>query len=772
MSNSREPILHLPQSVVDDVRNYRNHVKSFLDGETSAISFKAYRVPMGVYEQRTEGKYMIRIRIGAGLVLSHQLQRIAELSKTYGSGIVHVTTRGDIQIHEVDIEKTPDVLEGLLGVGLSARGGGGNTVRNVTACPRAGVCPQEEFDVAPYAIATAQYLLQFASSFNLPRKYKIVFSGCSADCAYASVADLGFFAHKKGGVNGFAVYAAGGLGGHPRVGVKIEDFIQTDAVLKVAEAIKRLFDKHGDRSNKHRARLRYVLDRLGTDEFVKLYRNERDDVAKQGLPGDVPETRDIASRFTESALSASSYSGPPSISENVMPEKEAGLFTIRLKLTLGDVSADNLAKIAGIADELAQGLIRTTQLQDILISGVLRKNIEKVINASREFSIDVISNNRPTIVACTGAATCKLGLCLSRGLAEAIDKECQDRDITTNHNGSNPVIRISGCPNSCGNHYIADIGFEGRAKRINGRLMPFYDVLAVAKVTEGDSHLAERIGSVPARRIPQMMADALANPKIDKEQVATLVARYGDASSELPDEYYYDFGSDKPFSLAGRGPGECGVGVMDIIKVDIDGAKASIKQVEASQSETDRNEATYKAIVSAARAMLFVFGSEPKKDREIFTAFAEHLIEQGWVKAQTQELIDAAMDWRLGDRDSIVELSEQVKELVERVEELFGSLDANLNFRVAPVAKKQTGQIKDVPAASHKADLRGVACPLNFVKAKLALEQVEPGEVLDVLLDDGESVKNVPGSFTEQGQQVLGVNKVDDYFSVRIQRKK
>ena len=305
MSNSKEPILHLPQSVVDDVRNYRDHVEKFLDGQTTPISFKAYRVPMGIYEQREAGKYMIRIRIGAGLVLPHQLRRIAELSKTYGSGIVHVTTRQDIQIHEVDIEKTSDVLEGLLEVGLAARGGGGNTVRNVTACSRAGVCPQEEFDVAPYAIATAEYLLQSASSFNLPRKYKIVFSGCSADCAYASVADLGFFAHKKAGVNGFAVYAAGGLGSQPRVGVKIEDFIRTDEALKVAEAIKRLFDKHGDRSNKHKARLRYVLGRVGADEFIKLYRQERNEVAKEGLAGNIPEIRDIGSRFTETASSES-----------------------------------------------------------------------------------------------------------------------------------------------------------------------------------------------------------------------------------------------------------------------------------------------------------------------------------------------------------------------------------------------------------------------------------------------------------------------------------
>ncbi len=276
MSKSREPVLHVPESVKEDTLNYRSQVKKFLDGQTSPVAFRAYRVPMGVYEQRTAGKFMVRIRIGAGLVLPYQLERIAKLSKTYGNGIIHVTTRQDIQIHEVNIEGTPDVLERLLEVGLSPRGGGGNTVRNVTACPRAGVCPREEFDVAPYAIATAENLLQDRSSFNLPRKYKIAFSGCSDDCAFASVADLGFFAHRKNGVKGFSVYAAGGLGSNPAVAVQIEDFIEAKEVFEVAEAIKRLFDKYGDRANKHKARLRYVLAKIGVEEFIKLYLRKRD----------------------------------------------------------------------------------------------------------------------------------------------------------------------------------------------------------------------------------------------------------------------------------------------------------------------------------------------------------------------------------------------------------------------------------------------------------------------------------------------------------------
>jgi len=737
MSRPQKPILRIPESVKQDTLAYRSRVGKFLDGKTSPIAFRAYRVPMGVYEQRTTGKFMVRIRIGAGLVLPLQLERIAELGKRYGNGILHVTTRQDIQIHEVNIEDTPDVLEGLLEVGLSPRGGGGNTVRNVTACPRAGVCPKEEFDVAPYAIAVAEYLLQFKSSYNLPRKYKIVFSGCSADCAFASVADLGFFAHLKNGVKGFAVYAGGGLGPNPAVAVKIEDFVEAEEVFEVAEAIKRLFDKHGDRTNKHKARLRYVLARVGIEEFIKLYQEERKMLKGDGIPHEAPQIRDIASDY-------------------LVPETP---LTVRLFLKNGDIPADDLKKAGLIADKYAQGLVRTTQLQDLLITGVAPENINSLNNELKDLSINVFSNGGPKVVACAGASTCKLGLCLSRGLGDAISKSFSSANF------SETVIRISGCPNSCGHHYIADIGFQGKAKRINGKLMPCYDVMVGAKILEGNAHLAERIGTVPAKRIPDLLAEVLSNDTIEKEQLKTLTAKYSDIIIEsLPDDYYYDYGSDKLFSLAGRGPGECGTGVMDVIKLDIDEAKDAVRMA-ATDSEN-----LYKAIVAAARALLVTFGLEPKKDRQIFAAFSKHLIQPGWVKPQMQQLFDNAIDWRMKDRESLDDLQEQVKDLVGRVEELFLSLDANLKFKIEPLPKE--ANVKRNETKNHIIDLRGVPCPLNFVKAKIELEKLEVGDILEVLLDEGEPVKNAPASFSEQGQQIIEVKNLGKHFCVKLRRKK
>ena len=295
--------------------------------------------------------------------------------------------------------------------------------------------------------------------------------------------------------------------------------------------------------------------------------------------------------------------------------------------------------------------------------------------------------------------------------------------------------------------------------------MPCYDVLVGAKTIEGDAQLGKKIGTVPAKKIPELLAEAFEGGEIKDEKLKNLIGRYSDFSSaQFPEDYYFDYGSNEPFSLAGRGPGECGAGVTDVIKLDIDEAKSALKSKPAN------SENIYKAIIAAARALMVTFGLEPKKDREIFAAFTRGLIEPGWVKPQTQQLLDNAIDWRMGDRESIEDLFSQAEDLTKRVEELYLSLDANLKFKVEPVTKETTVE-KNEPD-NHVIDLRGVGCPLNFVKAKLELEKLDTGAILGVLLDDGEPVRNVPASFVEQGQEVLEVKNSGDHFFVKVRRKK
>ncbi len=782
--NSSDPVFRLPESVKKDGRAYRQGVDKFLKGQTRPVAFQAYRVPHGIYEQRTAGEFMVRVRIPAGMVFPEQMKRLAQLSREYGDGVLHVTTRQDIQIHKVKIEETPDVVEALLEVGLSSRGGGGNTVRNITSCPRAGLCMDEVFDIRPHAVALTEYLLDFASSFNLPRKFKIVFSGCSQDCALASVADLGFFAQMKNGTNGFAVYAGGGLGSNPRVAVKIEDFVAEDEVFHVTEAMKRVFDAHGDRANKHQARLRYVLDRVGEDEFVKLYRTQLDKVRREQLQ--TPAIRRISSTSNGSASLAAGARPANGYEDwrkkNVLAEKKPGEFTINLRLGLGDIAAEDLEAIGSLAQTTGEGFARTTQSQDLLLGRVPEEDLPFVFERLGTLKMDVISAAGPKMVVCAGASTCRLGLCRSRDLAKAIKAELEKTDWPVEL--VNQAVRISGCPNSCGQHYISAIGLQGRAKRLDGKLVPCYVILTGGLAKQGQARLAEQLGVVPAKNVPALISavlkliasrrkgrQSLESAVADaKKEITKLTAGYSYIPSmdEQP-EMYRDFGCSSDFSLAGRGPGECGAGVMDVIRLDIDQAKEAHNNARAATDAKSKSNALYDSVVAASRALLITRGLEPRKDREIFAAFGEHLIKPGWIAEGTKELLDQALDYRLGDTDDLGHLEESVGRMLLRVEELFRSLDANLNFRVEPVSKESPKE-KPPRDSEHVIDLRGVACPLNFVKAKLALEEIAIGEILEVLLDGGEPVANVPASFTEQGQELLEVSQCGECFRVKVRR--
>ncbi|MBI5234389.1 MAG: nitrite/sulfite reductase, partial [Deltaproteobacteria bacterium] len=283
---------NIPPEVISDISFFAAEVERFKKGEISPERFKPTRVTRGIYGQRGQTTFMARIKAPGGGLVSGQIKRIAELSERYGNAVPHVTARQGMQVHGVRIDDIIACIEGLAEVGLSTRGGGGNTVRNITACPDAGVCENEAFDVAPYAAALTEFFLSHPKAFTLPRKYKIAFSGCPRDGALATVNDLGFIAKKKlingKEVKGFTVYAAGGMGAYSRVASLLEEFVPDGDAVYVAEAIMNVFDRHGNRRNKHKARLRFVIDRYGYDEFKRLYKEELERVMAEG-----PRTMDL-----------------------------------------------------------------------------------------------------------------------------------------------------------------------------------------------------------------------------------------------------------------------------------------------------------------------------------------------------------------------------------------------------------------------------------------------------------------------------------------------
>ncbi|MHC4883825.1 MAG: sulfurtransferase TusA family protein [Planctomycetota bacterium] len=772
MTTADYPLLRLPQSVVADIQGWGREVERFKKGEITPIAFKAYRVPMGVYEQRKDDTYMARVRLAAGSATPAQLRRIAELSTEYGNGQLHVTTRQDIQIHDVNLENLEAIHQGLLEVGLACRGGGGNTVRNISATPRAGVDPYEAFDVRPYAIAAAEYLLQFPSSYNLPRKYKIAFSGTAHDSAFAAVADLGFFAHEQDGVNGFHVFAGGGLGNNPRIALQVEEWIPADQALHYAEAVKRVFDTHGDRSNKHAARLRYVVKRLGSAQFKNLVHEEFQAVLKEGLSGDIPEFRPFPAPYAGKTGSELDFDEGARFEHLIQREKQAGFYSVHLNLALGDISATDLIRVANLAADHGDGLIRTAQNQDLYLCAIPGSELSTVIAGLGDADADLLGKTRPAIAACAGASTCKLGLCLSRDLASAIETRFAEAGII--RTPDQPAIRISGCPNSCGNHHIAEIGFEGKARRVHGRLMPTYEVLAGGYLNEGNSHLAERLGAVPAKLIPDFLVEAHRTGAVGPDVLRELVERFAPIPDPIPEEFYVDWGQTEAFSLAGRGPGECSVGTMDIIRVDLDEAQVQRKAAHSVSGEQQTCQHLYNALLAGARSLLPIYGLEPSKDRQILDELSERLVTPGWVRAETQQLIEAALDWKVEESTALLDLEGELATLLERLQSLFASLDAGLNFRLEKLNDSAAAESQSVPSTEkvHEKDLLGVGCPMNFVKAKVALESIPVGEVLAIALDAGDPVKNVPDSFAGQGQEVLSVDPEGDHFIVKVRRTK
>ncbi|MDD5458147.1 MAG: nitrite/sulfite reductase [Phycisphaerae bacterium] len=485
--------LRLPERVKNDTRRYRTNLSRFLKGIFSEADFTAYRKTMGIYEQRQSGWYMVRVRIGAGMASTAQLTRIAELSCRFGRGVLHVTTRQDIQIHDVKIEDTANLLEELQDAGLCTRGGGGDTVRNVTSCPRSGVCPDEKFDVRPFAIAVAEYLLASSSSYALPRKFKIAFSGCGLDCSLGSVTDVGFFAHVENDAAGFSVYAGGGLGANPAMGIKIEDFVHSDEILEVVESLKQIFDREGDRTNRREARLRYVVSRVGREKFIELYHQQRKELSGKVPKIDLKSCRCEPENIVEST-------GENESEPNVMPEKRKGFYTVEIKLHLGQITAEELMSVCELAEKFAAGDIRTSQTQNLLITSVAKENVNTILEKIN--SLESTEKSGAKFVTCTGAGVCRLGLCNSRALVNDVMELFEKKNIDAS---KLPLIRVSGCPNSCANHQIAALSFQGRIKRVDGEPKEFYDCFVNGNAGEGNVKFAERIGTFAAKDIPDIL---------------------------------------------------------------------------------------------------------------------------------------------------------------------------------------------------------------------------------------------------------------------------
>ena len=772
-----EPFYRLPDDLADDIETYSQDVRRFLDGDVPVGIFKAKRVPRGVYEQRQDGTYMVRVRVAGGTLNREQACELAALSLDFGDGLLHVTTRQDVQLHGVAIADTPEVMRRLMGVGLTSKGGGGNTVRNITACPFAGICPHERFDVTPFAHAVTEYLIPLVGSYNLPRKYKIAFSGCAVDCAMAQMADLGFVAEVRDGVPGFRVLSGGGMGANTRVADELIEWTPVSEVIRIAESVRRLFDQHGDRNNRSRARLRFVFERLGLAEVTKAFDAQMAAVTADGVPewqGDVVICDPIEAPA----------SGPPRADASgglrSIPQRQDGFVAVPLHLPLGFISASAFARVAEIAATFSgeKGL-RTTRMQNLLVRFVSPSDLDALNTELQALDCDVISPHAlERFVACAGASTCRLGLCLARDAARACADALAVGEVDYETLGAMEVY-INGCPNACGHHPVGPIGLSGSAQRKEGRLIPSYRITAGGCCGADGARLGVPVGQIPAKALPGFMktvGEEFQSKRQGDESFSAYVARLGASPfkalvsqyAELPSyqdqpDFYRDFGAGDDFSLAGRGAGECGSGVFEVIQSDLTAAR--------------KGTTPFATVVPAARALLITRGVEAQDPDAVFREFEKHFVDTGLVAEDFRALLTRARAFSEGWGEALDGYQPSVEALLARVDLLYSTLDSGLEFHPPP--EGESGGATEIAGESSggcvgggesgardsevvELDLGGVTCPMNFVKAKLKLETMAAGDRLLVMLDEGEPIRNVPASLMGEGHEIEDTRDLGD----------
>jgi len=779
----------IPDSLSTEIDELEQLIKRYRQGELEATKFKAHRVPFGIYEQRTVETYMTRIRCTGGGITPVQLKKIALLARQYGDENIHVTTRQELQIHDVRLEDIPFILRELLSVGLSTRGGGGNTVRNIMASWDAGISPAEPFDVTPYAVGLTSRLIEEADSWTLPRKYKIAFSNTENDNSHSVFNDLGFIARKENGIEGFQVYVAGGMGSKPQIGHLLHSFLPAPQIYRVAEAIKKVFDQHGNRKNKHAARLRFLWNKLGEDTFRDLYGREF-----QAL-GNVP--LDGVTEMTNSGL----FSGTAHKDESpnfflwkqrfVIPQKQGGLFSILLPVPLGNLPAARAIELADFLAPYGENVLRCTMEQNLSIRNIPEAYLGNLYQLLSGF-FDLVKAPKffGTSIACTGASTCKLGICLPRGALTTVTKKLASS--TLNLDGlSDFRLNISGCPNSCGGHPKADLGFYGQVGRKNQRLYPSYGIVAGARIGGKEPRLALKIDSISARNLPDFVLD-FSTLYLEKKDRYPDVAAYIDGEGgqdiraicdkyrEIPDfqddkNFYFDWGAEEIFSLVGKGVGECSAGLFDLIDVDLQTIKEKQQALAAQPDPAVTGEILYHIALAATRMLLVTQGVEARSDGEVFDNFIKYFIASKLIEERFLPVLGKVQE---GNTALLPALKDDILDLAQAVERLYAGMDDSLKFHLEKEtaaegsANKENKVAKIEEHAQAFKDLRGVSCPMNFVKTKLELAKLEGGQLLRIFLDDGEPIDNVPRSVAEEGHKVAEQTQVGDYWSVLIEKKR
>ena len=567
-----------------EIEEFEAGVKRFQAGDWDSTDFMAFRLRQGVYGQRQPDVHMFRIKIPFGGMTADMLDMMGDIVDRFAPlNKGHVTTRENIQLHHIPLEDTPEMMRLLASVGLTTREACGNTVRNVTGCEIAGVCAEEPFDVTPYAAAYSRYFVRHPFTQSMPRKIKTAFSGCSRDCAITGIHDVGFLPVVKDGQRGFKMVMGGGTSIMPRIAPTLYEFVSTDEYLKKTEAALRVFHNSDElRRSRMKARVKFLIDRIGIDEYRDLVEEQlQEDWAQRsfdptGLLYIDDEEADAPSLHGDFAT-GSDPKFDRWLDTNVQAQRQSGYHTVTAKLPLGDINPEQFHQLADLSRTYGASRVRLTHQQNLAIRWVPEAALFEVWSKLKEIGFgDAGALEITDVVSCPGTDSCKLGITSSMGLGRAVSEAVSVIDEEADPLIRKMHIKMSGCPNGCGQHHVADIGFHGAAAKGPGGQVPAYEVFLGGGFEEGDTRIGLRVKTkVPAKRMPDALKKVLDFYKAerqDEEIFRDFAARVGAESfepvlaefKEVPElnreslDVYIDWNKTVKYVLE-RGEGECAV---------------------------------------------------------------------------------------------------------------------------------------------------------------------------------------------------------------------
>ncbi len=611
--------------VEKDIIDLEKKIRAFREGKIHDEKFRSLRLARGVYGQRQPGVQMVRIKLPFGKVTFKQLLRIADISDEYASHNLHLTTRQDIQIHYVSLDRTPQLWADLEKDDITLREACGNTVRNVTASPAAGIDPKEPFDVSPYAQATFEYFLRNPICQDMARKFKIAFSSSDEDTAYSYAHDVGLIPKlNSNNERGFKVLLGGGLGAQPILANIVEEFLPEDQLIPYIEAVIRVFDRYGERNNRNKARFKYLIQKIGLDEVlrltnveriankVKTYKINRDSISQPNIPlqTELPDVEISNPLRYEQWLAT-----------NIFEQKQKDFYGVYIKVETGDIPSDKARKLVALLMPLVADEIRITQNQGLLLKYVRKEALPALYNGLAELDMAAPGfDSVADVTTCPGTDTCNLGISNSmtfaRVLEDLIYKEYEDliynRDIK---------IKISGCMNSCGQHSMAHIGFHGSSLKAGAKVLPSMQVmLGGGTVGDGIGRAGDRVIKIPAKRATHVLRAVLDDYKTNsiedevfhnyydrqgKDYFYQMLKPLADLTT-LTDEDFVDWGHAETYEQA-IGVGECAGVVIDLVATllyESDEKLGWANESYAAGAWADAIYHSYNVFVSTAKALL------------------------------------------------------------------------------------------------------------------------------------------------------------------------